>query len=195
MHCLDALTGGTARRGRDEADLLGLAGLADVDDVHAGVVAADAAPGGEVGEALENAYVGDLPLYDVAQLEFADQADVFLSGRQVSSAAAVLVVAVGGCGVVDGAVGCRDAVMCLCGTGESGRGEESRREHAHAGPSVGSAHACLHSCGRSSPAHNEVMPVTNWPTLRRYLVVSLIEKPITRPYFAGTWQDGVMSAE
>jgi hypothetical protein len=113
VHRLDAFTRGTAGRGGDEADFLGLAGLADVDHVHAGVVAADAAPGCEVGIALVDADVGDLPLDDVAQLELADQADVRLGGRQMASTAAVLVVAVCGRRVVDGAVGCRDGVMCL----------------------------------------------------------------------------------
>ncbi|MGH9290613.1 MAG: hypothetical protein ACRD0V_20340 [Acidimicrobiales bacterium] len=88
----------------DERDLVGVGGIADVDDVHTVVLTGLAAPRGQVGEAVEDTHVGDLFGHDVLQPQFADQLDIRARRGQVTRRTAVLVMVTGDLGVIEGPV-------------------------------------------------------------------------------------------
>ena len=81
------------RRG-DEAGLPGRGRVADVDDVCAAALAIRVVPGVQVGVALVDRHVCDLPFQDLAELtgrlQAADDLEVLLLGRQVARGRTVM---------------------------------------------------------------------------------------------------------
>ncbi|MEU0042740.1 hypothetical protein [Streptomyces werraensis] len=130
---------------RDEGGLLRLDGVADVDDVDTGVVAADTAPGGEVGVSLVDTDVGYLA-FDIVQLELADEAYVVAARWKVSFASPVLVVAVGGLCVGDDTVRGADAVAGLSNTGQPGHQQRCGHAESSSRPSASGVHGLSSAC-------------------------------------------------